>query len=206
MIDSPALRQLRQQWRDNPRLRYGGLVIVAILGVQGLLMLSDAVGKRVAAYTGDLEMQARLQGVRSETWWPQRADKARAELEAVNARIPGVAGKGMARAESQAWLAKLAADQQLGEPAIKVEDTVEVDGYPDLWQVIAQLEGQLPEYGQEPLLHALADARPWVQAERIEISQGSTPRVVVTLRSYYRKAAAADAPPQPAPATAEVAQ
>ena len=190
MIDSPALRQLRQQWRDNPRLRYGGLVIVAILGVQGLLMLSDAVGKRVAAYTGDLEMQARLEGVRKESWWPERAEKARAMLDTVNQRIPQVAGKGMARAESQAWLTKLAAEQQLGQPQIKVEDTVEVEGYPDLWQVISRLEGQLPQYGQEPLMHALSLARPWVQAERMEVAEGDTPRVTITFRSYYRKAPA----------------
>ena len=38
-------------------------------------------------------------------------------------------------------LTRLAAEQKLGEPRIKVEDTVAVAGYPALWQVIARLEG-----------------------------------------------------------------
>ena len=39
-------------------------------------------------------------------------------------------------------------------------------------------------------MRALAEALPWVQVERIEIAEGDAPRVVVTFRSYYRKAVA----------------
>lgn len=184
-------QQLRAEWRANPRLRYGGMVIVLILGVQGLLMLSDRIDKYVAAYKGDTEMLARLESVRKETWWPERAKQAQATLDDVTGRIPEVAGKGMAQAESQAWLTHLLADQKLEEPRVKVEDTVDVDGYPDLWQVIARVEGKLPENAHEPFVRALADALPWNQVERLDIPEGTAPRVVATFRSYYRKAAPA---------------
>lgn len=182
-----ALVQLQAQWRENPRLRYGGMVIVAILGVQGLLMLSDRVQARKAAYAADLQMLSRLEGLRKETVWLERAKTASAKLEEVSGQIPEVAGKGMAQAESQAWLTALATDQKLGEPRIKVEDTVEVEGYPELWQVIARLEGTLPAHGHEPFMRALSDALPWVQVERLEVAEGDAPRVVATFRSYYRK-------------------
>lgn len=181
-------QQLRAEWRSNPRLRYGGMVIVLILGVQGLLMLSDRIDKYVAAYKGDMEMLARLESVRKETWWPERAKQTQATLDNVTGRIPEVAGKGMAQAESQAWLTHFVADQKLEEPRVKVEDTVDVDGYPDLWQVIARVEGKLPENAHEPFVRALADALPWNQVERLDIPEGSAPRMVATFRSYYRKA------------------
>lgn len=186
------LQQLRTEWRSNPRLRYGAMVIVGILGVQGVFMLSDHVQSRMAAYTGDMEMLSRLEAVRKETWWPERAGKATELLDAVRARVPEVAGKGMAQAESQAWLTRLAAEQQMVEPRVKVEDTVDVDGYPDMWQVISRLEGVLPSHGHEAFMRALADAMPWVQVERIEIAESESPRVVVTLRSYYRRAVPVD--------------
>ena len=183
-----ALAQLQAQWRENPRLRYGGMVIVAILGVQALLMLSDRVDAQRAAYAADLQMLSRLEGLRKETVWLERAKATSAKLETVTAQIPEVAGKGMAQAEAQAWLAALAAEQKLGEPRIKVEDTVEVEGYPELWQVIARLEGTLPAHGHEAFMRALSDALPWVQVERLEVAEGDAPRVVATFRSYYRKA------------------
>ncbi len=188
MSEPRGLRQLRDQWRSTPRLRYGVMVIMAILGMQGLFMLSDRVRERVATHAADMEMLSRLEGLRKETGWPERAEKMQEMLAAVTDRIPAVAGKGMAQAESQAWLASLAADQALTEPRVKVEDTVDVEGYPDMWQVISRLEGKLPDHGQEAFLRALAEAMPWVQTERIEVSEGSNPRIVVTLRSYYRKA------------------
>ncbi|MCG8277904.1 hypothetical protein [Stenotrophomonas sp. NLF4-10] len=199
MADLRGLQQLRSQWQATPRLRYGVMVIAAILGLQVLFMLSDLVHARVAAHAADMEMLARLEGLHGETWWPERAGKTQEMLEAITDRIPEVAGKGMAQAESQAWLTRLAADQALAEPRVKVEDTVEVDGYPDMWQVISRLEGKLPGYGHEAFMRAVAEALPWVQVERMEIAEGSTPRVVVTFRSYYRKAPpTADAPSHPA--------
>lgn len=188
MSDPRRLQQLRSEWRSNPRLRYGAMVIVAILGMQGLFMLSDQVHKRMEIHAGDMEMLARLEGVHKETWWPERAAKTTELLDAVTGGIPEVAGKGMAQAESQAWLTHLATEQQIGESRVKVEDTVDVDGYPDMWQVISRLEGTLPNRGHEAFMRALAGALPWVQVERIEVGEGETPRVVVTFRSYYRKA------------------
>lgn len=189
-MSNRKLEQLRNEWRSNQRLRYGTMVIVVILGVQGMFMLSDAVDRRIAAYADDVEMQARLEGMRTEAHWPARAEKTRGMLDAVIGRIPEVSGKGMAQAESQAWLTRLAADQGIVEPRVKVEDTVDVDAYPDMWQVISRLEGTLPDHGQAAFMRALADALPWVQVERIEIAEGAAPRVVVTFRSYYRKAVA----------------
>lgn len=187
MSDFRGLKQLSSQWHSTPRLRYGAMVIAAILGMQGLFVLSDQVHKRAARYSDDMEMLARLEGLRKETWWPERAGEVKDVLGAVTARIPEVAGKGMAQAESQAWLARLAAEQKLEEPIVKVEDTVDVDGYPDMWQVISRLEGKLPAHGHEAFMRGLADGLPWVQAERIEVAEGGAPRVVVTFRSYYRK-------------------
>lgn len=195
-----TLAKVLAEWRSNPRLRYGAMLIVAILGVNGLLSLSDRVVKQQAAYTADTEMLARLEAMHKEDFWPKRAEAAQEQWQQVQEAIPLVNGKGMAQADTQARLGKLAEQVQLTEPRIKVEDTVDVDGYPELWQVVASLEGLLPDHGQEAFLRALAEAQPWVQAERIDIEAGNTPRIKVTLRSYYRKK---DTPEKGAPASAE---
>lgn len=199
MSNLNRLQQLRTEWRNTPRLRYGGMVIAAILGMQGLFMLSDQVHKCMSAYADDMEMLTRLEGVRKETWWPERAAKTAELLQSVTDRIPEVTGKGMAQAESQAWLTALGAEQKMNEPKVKVEDTVDVEGYPGMWQVISRLEGNLPAHGHEAFMRALAEAMPWTQVERIEVGEGDTPRVTVTFRSYYRKAVAgADTASHPA--------
>ena len=61
-------------------------------------------------------------------------------------------------------------------------------GYPDLWQVMARLDGKLPQYGQAGLLRELSEALPWIQAERLEIDEADPARVVLVVRGYYRQA------------------
>ena len=60
--------------------------------------------------------------------------------------------------------------------------------YPEMWQVMARLDGQIPQYGQAAFLRALSEALPWIQAERLEIAEGDQPRTVLVVRGYYRQA------------------
>lgn len=180
------------EWRANRRLRLAGMAALAFLGIHLLLAMGDQRKAMAERYGRDVELQARFAGMQEQKDWPERAEQAQSGLAEIRSRIPIVTGAGLAQAEMQAWLTELASRTGLVEPKVKVEDTLDVPDYPDMWQVMARLDGQIPQYGQAAFLRALSEALPWVQAERLEIGEGEQPKVVLVVRGYYRQAQAED--------------
>ena len=184
--------QVRDEWRANRRLRLAGLVALAFLAFHGVVAMEARRQALADRYSADLELQARLQGMQGQKDdWSGRAEQAQAALDEMRERVPEVTGAGLAQAELQNWLTELAGKTALAEPKVKVEDTLDVPGYPDMWQVMARLDGQLPQYGHADFLRSLSEGLPWIQAERLEISEGDSARVVLVVRGYYRRAVVA---------------
>lgn len=181
------LLKARGEWRANRRLRLAALVALAFVVVHGVAALEERRQALARQYGNDLELQERLEGMRGQTDWEARADQAEAALDEMRARVPEVSGAGLAQAELQNWLTELAGTAGLAEPRVRVERTLDVPGYPDMWVVMGRLDGQLPQYGHAAFLRALSEGLPWIQAERLEIVGGSS-RVALTVRAYYRRA------------------
>lgn len=192
--------RIDEEWRANRRLRMAVLIALVVLSVNVIVSLETRKQALIASYTSDLELQARLEGVSRQVQWKLRAKDAEARLEALRGQLPVVSGSGLAQAELQSWLTQLASAAGLAEPQVKVEDTLEVEGHPDLWQVLARLDGQLPAYGQAAFLRAVSDGLPWIQVERLEIAEGMPARVGLTVRGYYRRGQAQVTAPDPVPA------
>lgn len=187
--------RVRQEWRQNRRLRLATLVVVLILGLHAVLGLSDRRQALAREYARDTELLARLEAVSRERAWPTRARAAEGLLAAVRKSVPAARSPGLAQAEVQAWLTEQATQAGLQGPRVRVEDTVDVPGHPDMWQVLARLDANVPA-GPESLkgfLRVLAEALPWVQAERLEITEAMPTRVGLVVRAYYRKATEAEA-------------
>lgn len=181
--------KLRAEWRANRRLRLAALIALVFLAAHGLSALADQTGIHRKRYTSDLELQMRLEAVRGQDAWEERARQAEAALEATRLRVPDVTSAGLAQAELQTWLGSLGAVNGIAEPRVRVEETLDVPDHPDMWQVIGRLDGQIPQYGQGAFLRALSEGLPWIQAERIEIADGAQARFNVVVRAYYRRAA-----------------
>ena len=192
--------RIGEEWRANRRLRMAVLIALVVLSVNVIVSLETRKQALIASYTSDLELQARLEGVSRQVQWKLRAKDAEARLEALRGQLPVVSGSGLAQAELQSWLTQLASAAGLAEPQVKVEDTLEVEGHPDLWQVLARLDGQLPAYGQAAFLRAVSDGLPWIQVERLEIAEGMPARVGLTVRGYYRRGQAQVTAPDAVPA------
>ena len=191
--------RISEEWRANRRLRMAVLIALVVLSVNVIVSLETRKQALITSYTSDLELQARLEGVSRQSQWKLRAKDAEARLEALRGQLPVVSGSGLAQAELQSWLTQLASSTGLVGPQVKVEDTLEVEGHPDLWQVLARLDGQLPAYGQSAFLRTVSDGLPWIQVERLEIAEGTPARVGLTVRSYYRRGQAQAAIPDPVP-------
>lgn len=181
--------QMAAEWRQNRRLRLGALVVLVVLGLHFVLGLSDGREAKVAQYQRDADLLARLQEAGRESAWPERATEAEAALVALEATLPEVASAGLAQAELQAWLAGQAASTGLADARVRAETTLDVPGHPALWQVVARLDAQVPQGRMPMLLRSLSAGLPWIQVERMDVSQGRQTQVSLVVRAYYRKAA-----------------
>ncbi len=187
--------RMAAEWRQSRRLRLGTLVVMVVLGLHFVLGLADGREAKMDAYRRDADLLARLQEAGKESAWPERAAEAEAALAAVEKTLPEVASAGLAQAELQAWLAGQAASAGLAEARVRAESTLDVPGHPDLWQVVARLDAQIPQGRAPQLLRALSAGLPWMQVERMDISQGRQTQVSLVVRAYYRKPAAGEGDP-----------
>lgn len=188
-----ALAKLRAEWQHNRRLRIGGLAIVAILGLQAIVHLSDARAQRIEQYERDARLLDRLEEASGEAAWPERAREAATELEKLRATLPVASSEGLAQAELQAWLGDLAVFAGIGNPSVRVEPALAVEGEPALWQVLARLEGDMSDTQTPLMMRTLAAALPWYRTERLQVQGGGTPRVSLVIRGYFRKGQGAQA-------------
>lgn len=189
--------QVRQEWRQNRRLRIGVLVVVAVIGLHLVLTLSDRQQRLADEYHQRADLLLRLQDASRESAWPERAEQAGQALAAVREGIPRVSSAGLAQAELQAWLSGQAQGARLQEIRVRAETTLDVPDHPQLWQVIARLDASVPAGRLEGFLRQLSAGLPWIQAERLELAEArnDATRLGLIVRGYYRKPdpAAADA-------------
>lgn len=182
------LDRVRQEWRQNARLRWGALAIMLILGVRLGLWVSDERAELAKQYARDAELFARLDATARETAWPRRAKAAEVARDQLIGGLREARNDGAARADLQAWLGSLAADAVLTEPSIQVEAVLDVPGYPELRQAVARVEGTVPTHlDVAPFVRGLAAGLPWIQAEQFEVGDGQPVKVLAIVRAYYRK-------------------
>lgn len=195
--------RVRQEWRQNRRLRVGGMIVVLILGTHGLLRLADARKADAEQLARDAALLRRFNDATRETAWPKRNRDVRERLKAVEQSIPGVRSDGAARADAQAWLTQLATDAVLAEPRVRIETSIDIDGHPDMLQVMGRLDGTVPrKLDLAPLVRGLSAGLPWRQVEMLEIGEAEPVQVAVILRNYYRRDPMAQVPPAPKTAAA----
>lgn len=184
----PRLQQARQEWRQNRRLRLGTMVVVLVLGVHLVLLLSDRQAAMAERYAQQADMLARLQDASREAAWPERATQAEEALAAERATIPAVPSAGLAQAELQAWLTAQGEAAQLQSARVTAETTLDVPGHPDLWQVIARIDAEVPAGRLEPFLLAASAGLPWIQAEQLDVTEAEPMRMGMIVRGYYQRA------------------
>lgn len=184
---------LKSQWHANRRLR----IAIGLAAVFALLHLamsrSDAIDEQVTSYRTDRALLARLEGAAADEAWPQRAEDAEAALADLEAQIKAVAGNGEAQAELQALLSGVAATAGIGQPAVRTEGAVAVEGLPGVIEVSGRLAGATTAASTQALLAELA-ARPWVRVERVDVRDGGPGDVQMIVRGYFRLAGAEAAP------------
>lgn len=187
--------RLRQQWRQTPRLRYGALAILAVLGIHATLWLAD----RRAAIDRDLAREAELlfkmKAAAHERAWPERMRQAEAQLQQMWASLPAARTEGAAQADLQAWLTRAARESALEAARVQVEPALDVPGHPELWQVVGRLDANVPPYHLPPFLRTVTFGLPWRRAETVEVTDAQPMRMTLVVRSFYRRGVDVDRTP-----------
>jgi Tfp pilus assembly protein PilO len=179
--------RIRQEWRQNARLRWGVLVVVLILGARGVLAVSDARVEIAKQQARDTELLARLEATAAETDWPRRARRAEAARSAMLAGLPEARTEGAARADLLARLDQLAKDAVIATPTVRVETVLDIPDEPGLRQAVGRIEGTVAtRLDVAPVARALAAGLPWMQVEQLEFAEGEPVRVSAIVRTLYR--------------------
>lgn len=182
------LAQAKAQWRENGRLRWSALLIVIILTSHSALLLSDHNQALEKNFDHESVLLARLRTASADAQWLDRAQDARKHLQALKESVPLVDSAGLAQAELTALLTEQTRQAGLGQVAVRAEAALEVPDRPELWQVMARVDAVVPDAGAlAAYLGRMAEALPWAQIDRLEISEGSVQRMVVVVRAYYRQ-------------------
>jgi hypothetical protein len=104
-----AWSSLRTQWSASPRLRMGALAIVGLLWIQALLVANDTAAAWQAAEQAQRDELARVQAASRDRSWPQRADDARQQVDAMRSMLWSETDRGLAEAALQDWVRATAA-------------------------------------------------------------------------------------------------
>lgn len=185
---APSLKRLRVQWLQTARLRYFTLLGLMILGAHGVLTVADRRDALVKDYQQDHELMVRLRSASAQSEWLKHSERAQGQLVALLRSLPFAKTDGQAQAETRAWLEEQGKEGNLQNVTIRVEESLEVPAHPGMRQVLARLDGETSLMEVRDFLRSLSSALPWVQAQRMELSEGQPGKVSVIVRSYYRDA------------------
>lgn len=108
-----AWESLRTQWAERRLLRIGLVAVAAIVCVQGLLLMGDRTEALRRDEAGLRDELARVQSLAREKQWPQRAEDARTQLNALRSLAWNEPERGLAEASAQDWVRSTAAKSTL---------------------------------------------------------------------------------------------
>lgn len=190
-VGSVRFRQAREEWRSNPRLRWGVAAVAAIALVYLLLVLVDWRRELHDEYQQRTLQLYKMAALAGQEGWSVRAQSALTMEKSLQAEIPSAGTIGLAQAEVQntirqilnAFGPKLSSDSR---------PPVQVRSQPGLWRIPVTMRGLV---GQAQLLEILrriesSDRLIVVDEFQLGFVQGQ-PNITMTVVAYYRVGAAA---------------
>ena len=186
-----SIQQLLGEWRRNPRLRLGGLLVCAILSGFGVLMIGDYRDQLQEDYTRQQIRLRKMLDLSKQEQWPDRADEARVQLLRFEELLWKAESKGLAQATVQSWFSRRLGKAGLQHLKIDTELADEVAGGKGMWQVTANLDGVLDRAQLVELLGLLELHDKLITIEQIKITRIRNGfRAILQVRAWFQGAAA----------------
>lgn len=179
-------RGMREEWRGNPRLRWGVALAGLIAFVYLCLVLADWRRELHQEYQERTTQLYKMQALAGQDYWLARAQAASAVEKAIQAEIPTASTIGLAQAEVQTLVRQLlnAYGRRLSSDA---RPPAQVSGQPGLWRIPVTIRGVASRDQMLELLRRLesSDRLIVVDAFSFTFARGM-PNFSVTLVAYYR--------------------
>lgn len=177
--------QLRAEFQANARLRWGGLLIVAIVVFYLLLVLSDVRAEMQREYVQQVQRLDKITSLAGQDEWPQRAEQARELRAALQAQIPSVDTLGLAQASVQSLARDLIATS--GKPLrVQGETATEVGRGSGIWRVPVVISGGMAPAAALQLIQRIESQPNLVVIEQAIVINRNAGVLTLTMAAFFR--------------------
>jgi hypothetical protein len=185
-LESARIRQVREEWRSNPRLRWGVAVVAVIAALYLLLVLVDWRRELHQQYQQRTLQLYKMAALAGQEQWSVRAQTALNLEKSLQAEIPRAATIGLAQAEVQATIRQVlnAFGPTLTSDA---RPPVQVRARPGLWRIPVTIRGLVGQAQLMEILRRIESSDRLVVIDDFQLAfvQGQ-PNITLTAVAYYR--------------------
>lgn len=179
-------RKIREEWRGNPRLRWGAAVALGIGFFYLCLVLADWRRDLHEQYQQRTLQLYKMTELADQEHWLVRAQDAQGVEKALQAEVPNAATIGLAQAQVQTFVRQLinAFGRKLGSDA---RPPAEVAGQPGLWRIPVTLRGMVSQAQMLEILRRVEDSDRLMVIDEFSFTfVRGVPNMSMTLVAYYR--------------------
>lgn len=185
-LESVRIRQVREEWRSNPRLRWGVAAVAVIAALYLMLVLADWRRDLHAQYQQRTLQLYKMAALAGQEQWSVRAQSAQNLEKSLQAEIPRAATIGLAQAEVQATIRQLlnAFGPTLSSDA---RPPVQVRARPGLWRIPVTIRGLVGRAQLMEILRRIESSDRLLVIDDFQLAfvQGQ-PNITLTAVAYYR--------------------
>ena len=181
-----GLRKIREEWRSNPRLRWGVALALAIGFIYLCLVLADWRRELHDQYQQRTLQLYKMTALSGQEHWLVRAQGAQSVEKSLQSEIPHAATIGLAQAEVQTMARQFinAYGRRFSSDA---RPPSEVAGQPGLWRVPVTLRGVLSQRQMLEILRRVEGSDRLVVIDEFSFTfVRGVPNMSMTLVAYYR--------------------
>ena len=213
------LKNLFNELRQKPRLRWGVVLIIATLWLYGVLWLRDEVQQATQQHRSTTMSVARLRTQLTQTEWPERVAPAKTLAVQLEGRLWQAATAGLAQAAFQDALNAAMTKAGVARAQISVavvddappantaspnntlgSDPAGTVAPPDLWHIKAKVGFDFAAPSLLALLAQLETSPKQIVVTALGVNKDLPNHVDMELYGYFQKPLAPATPPAPAQA------
>ncbi|MDD5123601.1 hypothetical protein [Methylovulum sp.] len=177
-----AYKQLLLQWRENPRLRIGLILITLIVVGNGLLALDEYQNGLLEEYTRQDKKLTKLHYVQRQTDWAEKADSIKNIRLQLENGLWRAETKGLAQANAQTWFSDKIRQLNLNGLEIAGASVQSDLKTPAIWRVALEIKGTLYDTDLLELLNNIEQNPQLMQIEQLQINRDLQDLLRITLQ------------------------
>lgn len=186
--ESEALQPLLVELRGNARLRWMVFGVFSIFLLYIALVLDDWRAEVVADYQPLAVREARLEELAGNIDVDFKAyyDSQQAANAELREQFWRSTSQGLAGAELQSWLRRLAREHRLGKMRLDLSDARPVADIDDpVWRLEAEMSGELLPHDARALAVSLANSDRKLRVERLNYAPQRGDRFSIRLQAFF---------------------